>query len=164
MKRIILLLLFLSAFGMTNSMVSNEELNWQSWNQGFPKAAAEGKIALIDTYTAWCGWCKKMDADTYADPEIVAKINRHFIPIKFNPELEGGYNVGDTVISGRDLLGALSRGKSSGYPTTFFYVPNQNVMYQFPGYMNPESFHKVLDEMILNNSSVVRPKSDATPN
>jgi len=124
-------------------------LHWQQWNDGFPKAKAENKIALIDTYTAWCGWCKKMDKDTYENPEIVSKINEHFIPIKFNPELPGTYNIGDTAVSGRALLSALSQGgKSSGYPTTFFYLPKQNRMYQYPGYMDAEKFGNLLDLLV----------------
>lgn len=159
MKRIFVLALLVGCFGFTNSMNNNEGLVWQNWNEGFPKANAQKKIALIDTYTAWCGWCKKMDKDTYEDSAIIAKINKHFVPIKFNPELEGAYNVGDTAISGRALLGALSQGKSTGYPTTFFYVPLKNVMYQYPGYMNAKDFEKVLDEMIAANNYVLAPQN-----
>ncbi len=164
MRRVFILLGLIVTFGFTNSTNSDEHVKWQTWNDGFPSATATGKIALIDTYTDWCGWCKKMDKTTYADSAILAKIEANFIPIKFNPELAGLYNVGDTTISGRELLGALSKGKSTGYPTTYFYVPVQNVMYQFPGYMDAAGFAKVLDEMIAANNLVTRPESAGQAN
>ncbi len=64
-----------------------EKLKWLSWNEGYPKAKETGKILLIDMYTDWCGWCKKMDRDTYSKKEVIDLINEHFIPVKFNPEL-----------------------------------------------------------------------------
>jgi uncharacterized protein YyaL (SSP411 family) len=157
MKKIFILIGLITAFAFTTSTESVEKVGWQSWNNGFPSAAASGKIALIDTYTDWCGWCKRMDATTYSDSTVLAKINSNFVPIKFNPELDGSYIVGDTSISGRALLGALNKGKSSGYPTTFFYVPAKNIMYQYPGYMDAASFSKVLDEMVASNQLVTLP-------
>src|SRR5271170_826891 len=26
------------------------------------------KYVMVDLYTDWCGWCKKLDKDTYTDP------------------------------------------------------------------------------------------------
>lgn len=33
--------------------------------------AKDKKKFFIDVYTDWCGWCKKMDANTFTDPVIV---------------------------------------------------------------------------------------------
>lgn len=145
MKKAILAFSFLAVFSLFSFKAGDEHLKWNHWNDGFSRAKTEGKIALIDTYTDWCGWCKKMDRDTYEDSSIIAKINANFIPIKFNPELAGQYKVGDTTYDGRTLLNALSSGKSSGYPTTFFYLPKQNKMYQYPGYMAADQFGELLD-------------------
>src|SRR4051812_21578649 len=65
----------------------NDKLVWYGWNEGYEKAIKENKIVLVDAYTDWCGWCKKMDRDTYANPEVIKKLNQHFIAIKFNPEI-----------------------------------------------------------------------------
>jgi uncharacterized protein YyaL (SSP411 family) len=158
MKRIIPGLLVVLIVSLSSFKTSEHGFEWQQWNQGFIKAKQEGKIALIDTYTDWCGWCKKMDRDTYEDSAIIARINKDFIPIKFNPELAGEYALGDTMVSGRALLTAMSKdGKSTGYPTTFFYLPKQNRMYQYPGYMDANKFGKLLDELVRVHALSTRP-------
>ncbi|MBO6514946.1 MAG: DUF255 domain-containing protein [Bacteroidia bacterium] len=147
MKRGIIATVFLISLTLLSFTTSKQEVAWEHWNEGFQKAKAENKIALIDTYTAWCGWCKKMDRDTYEDQAIIDKIGKNFVPIKFNPELGDKYQIGDTTVDGRTLLGALSKGKSSGYPTTFFYLPKQNQMLQYPGYMDAQKFGNLLDRI-----------------
>ncbi|MFT4522107.1 MAG: hypothetical protein ACI8ZN_001047 [Bacteroidia bacterium] len=148
MRKIIGILVLAIGFGFTSGL-STQQVSWSTWNNGWAAAKQNNKIALIDAYTDWCGWCKKMDKTTYENELIVSKIKESFIPIKFNPELDGLYQVGDTMISGPQLLAALSQGKSSGFPTTFFYVPSTNQMYQYPGYQDATAFGKILDEMIL---------------
>jgi len=66
---------------------AESELKWYGWNEGYPLAKKEGKLILVDAYTDWCGWCKKMDRDTYANADVIKKLNKHFVVIKFNPEL-----------------------------------------------------------------------------
>ena len=48
--------------------------------------AKEDKLVLVDFYTGWCGWCKKLDVETYKDPEVVALMNKYFYPVKFDAE------------------------------------------------------------------------------
>lgn len=152
MKKIILSIFVLSAFAFTLSE-SETELNWYKFNDGFVKANADNKIALIDAYTDWCGWCKRMDKTTYSAKEVVDKINENFVPIKFNPELKGQYFVGSDTFTGPQLLAALSQNKHSGYPTTYFYLPGKKMIFQYPGYMDANSFNKVLDEMIQQSAN-----------
>lgn len=147
-KRVILVGLVFFSFAFTTGSKSTNSLAWNNWNEGFPKANEENKIALIDVYTDWCGWCKRMDATTYENSGIIEKINEHFVPIKFNPEKKGRYIVGTDTFTGRQLEMALSQNKRSGYPTTFFYLPTKNTMIQRAGYMDANSFGKLLDEMI----------------
>ena len=120
------------------------ELIWYDWNEGVEKARKERKIALIDTYTDWCYWCKVMDRETYSKANIIELINRDFVPIKFNPELDKKYINGNDTLSGRQLLGALSGGNSTGYPTTYFYLTKTNIMYQEAGYIEPVKFESLL--------------------
>lgn len=128
------------------------EIKWYDWNEGVAKARAEGKIALIDTYTDWCHWCKVMDKNTYTNATVVDLINKNFVAIKFNPELDKKYINGTDTLTGRQLLGALSNGSSSGYPTTFFYLTKKNIMYMEAGYIEPVKFESVLQSVIAEHT------------
>src|SRR5438132_1421419 len=44
-----------------------KEVKWLNWNEGYTQAAKDNKTMLVDVYTSWCGWCKRMDHDTYTN-------------------------------------------------------------------------------------------------
>lgn len=150
MKQILLLITIAFSGLMSyaqHDTTHGKELIWQTWNDGFSAAQQSNKIALIDVYTDWCGWCKVMDKNTYTNPKVVEAINANFVPIKFNPEKPEKYFVGKDTIDGRSLLGALSGGKSSGYPTTYFFIPGSNQIFQQPGYIEPDQFLLLLENV-----------------
>lgn len=62
------------------------QINWMSWEEAVVANETTPKKFFIDVYTDWCGWCKKMDASTFKDPELVGYMNEHFYAIKFNAE------------------------------------------------------------------------------
>lgn len=134
------------------SMTFSEKLEWKDWNSGYPEAMKNRKIALIDVYTDWCGWCKKMDRDTYTQSQIVSKLNKDFVSIKFNPEVNTVYYIDSMKVSGPQLLMMLSQNNPTGYPTTYFLIPSKqgNSIYvrSYPGYHNAADFEKVLDEVL----------------
>src|SRR5205823_2646934 len=59
---------------------------WRAWNQGLAAAAGSGKPVIVDVYTDWCGWCKRMDRDTYGRAEVSDYVNRHFVMVRLNAE------------------------------------------------------------------------------
>lgn len=129
-----------------------EKLVWNDWNSGYEKAQKENKIVLIDAYTDWCGWCKRMDKDTYANAEVIKVINQFFVPIKFNPEIPANdYKVGSQVVSNQQLYSMLAQGKSTGFPTTYYINPSKNTLMIDVGYKGPEDFLKILQSMIAES-------------
>jgi len=105
---------------------------------------------LVDAYTDWCGWCKKMDRDTYTNSDIIKALNKDFIVIKFNPELENiVYELDGNKITGRELFGQLTQGKSTGFPTTYFIQPNKKQIQIAAGYLAPNDFMKVLAQALV---------------
>jgi uncharacterized protein YyaL (SSP411 family) len=153
MKKLILIALVLPmlTLSFTPADTPTEDVKWQNWNDGYSKAVKNKKIALIDCYTDWCGWCKKMDKDTYAKEDIARKINKYFVPIKFNPELAIQYELNGKMYSGRELLAMLSNNQSSGYPTTYFILTKKNRIIIEPGYKDSENFSRILDNVIAQS-------------
>lgn len=127
----------------------NSQLVWMEWNEGYEKAVKTGKIVLVDAYTDWCGWCKKMDRDTYSQIEVIKKINEHFIPIKFNPEIEDRiYKIGTETFSGAQLYSILTQGNSTGFPTIYYIFPSKKRILLDAGYKNPTDFIAVLNHIV----------------
>lgn len=146
MKRLLYLfscLLILMAFKGDNS-----DVDWYGWNEGYPKGIEEDKIILVDAYTDWCGWCKKMDKTTYSNEEVVQVIEENFIPIKFNPEEKNKtYKIDGNEVKGQKLFQILTQGKRAGFPTTFFLFPESRTIRMVSGYKGPQDFKKVLNNM-----------------
>lgn len=148
MQKLFFLLAFFTA---TSLLAQTEKLVWEDWNTGYEKALKQNKIILVDAYTEWCGWCKKMDRDTYTNADVVKKINQHFVAIKFNPEVEhSSYKVGDQTLTNLQLYSLLCQGKSTGFPTVYYITPGKNSLVIDPGYKGPDDFIKILDSAIEN--------------
>ena len=84
MKRI-LLLLFLGL--LLGSNIHAQQVEWKTIEQAAKTdTKSNAKLFFVDFYTSWCGWCKKMDRETFTNPVVAKILNTYYIPIKFNAE------------------------------------------------------------------------------
>ncbi len=126
-----------------------QEIKWMSWEEAVAKAASEKnpKKVFVDVYTDWCGWCKRMDADTFQNPEVAAYMRDNFYMVKLDGEqAEPITYKGQTyefVAQGRNgyhqLAAALLQGRLS-YPTVVFLDENFQMLSPVPGYQKPDAF------------------------
>ncbi len=63
-------------------------INWLDFETAVEKQKELPKPIFIDMYTDWCGWCKKLDSETFANKEIANYINTYFYPVKFDAETQ----------------------------------------------------------------------------
>ena len=76
MIRIVTIIFFLPfVLGASSSTGEPQKIKWVDFNTGLALAQQTGKMAVIDCYTDWCGWCKVMDKKTFSDPKIIERIN-----------------------------------------------------------------------------------------
>jgi thioredoxin-related protein len=115
---------------------------WHSFNDGINLARNSNKKVLVDVYTNWCGWCKKMDAEVYTDKEVSRLLKQDFILVKLNAESSNALSYKGNSFTEAEFARELG---VTGYPTTLFFDQNSNPITNFPGYAPPGRFAKVLD-------------------
>jgi thioredoxin-related protein len=118
-----------------------EEIQWLSWDAGLEQAETSGRPILVDVYTDWCGWCKRMDREVYARADVRDALSRRFVPIKLNAESKATATYQSQKLTER---GIAAKFKVSGYPTTVFLASNGKHLVNAPGYLAPDRFLQVL--------------------
>ena len=116
-------------------------ITWHRFDEGVALARKENKKILIDVYTDWCGWCKKMDKEVYTDEKVGQVIASNFIAVKLDAESQKGASYGGTLMNEASVAGALG---ATGYPTTVFLDPEAKPITKIAGYMESKEFVKVL--------------------
>jgi thioredoxin-related protein len=117
------------------------EVEWRSWNAGLAEAASTNRPVLVDVYTEWCGWCKRMDRDVYSRADVREYLATHFVTIKLDAEAST-----PAKYEGRSLTssGIAQRFRVSGYPTTVFLRANGEHLVNVPGYITADRFMLML--------------------
>lgn len=69
--------------------LSAQQIEWMSWSEAMAANEKEPRKILVDVYTDWCGWCKKMDKSTFVDPKVVATVHKKFYAVKLDAEQKG---------------------------------------------------------------------------
>src|SRR5438128_2410199 len=67
-------------------VAAKEPIEWLSFSDGLKLAHEKKKPVLVDIYTSWCGWCRRMDLTTYKDEKIIQALNENFVVVKMNAE------------------------------------------------------------------------------
>jgi thioredoxin-related protein len=69
------------------SAKDNKEIHWiTDFNELEQKMKENPKKVYFDVYTDWCGWCKKMEATTFQNPDLIKYINLNYYAVRFNAE------------------------------------------------------------------------------
>ncbi len=126
-------------------------VKWMTIQEAETACKAKPKKILIDVYTDWCGWCKRMDANTFSNPTVAEYLNEKYYCVKLNAEQkEDIVFLGQTfkfVASGRggynQLAFELLQGRLS-YPTIAFMDENFYFIQPIPGYQTPEQMYPIL--------------------
>ncbi|MEI6866533.1 DUF255 domain-containing protein [Flavicella sp.] len=148
MKKYFLTIVFLCA---SLFQLTAQEINWISFEKAIELNKEQQKNILIDVYTDWCGYCKKMDRDTYKNTVIAELINENFYAVKLNAEQKESILYKDRqykfISQGRkgyhEFAANLLQGEMS-YPSTVFMNKDEQLIQKLPGYLDAKSIEPIL--------------------
>jgi thioredoxin-related protein len=121
-----------------------DNLNWQ---QVLKKAKKENKYIFVDCFTTWCGPCKKMDKDVYANDSVGTLLNAQFISVKL--QMDSSKN--DNAFIQRWYKTAKEIGSTyrvAAYPTFLFFSPNGEIVSKDFGYKMPATFMQAAQDAL----------------
>jgi thioredoxin-related protein len=120
---------------------AKQDLEWKKFELALAEAGKTNKKVLVDVYTDWCGWCKKMDASTYADKGIASYLNRNYVVVKLNAESASKLMYRGREYTEREFASEFG---VRGYPSTIFLTAKGEPITIYPGFADPVKFQKVL--------------------
>ncbi len=149
----VLLLLFAFSFKQPDSPANDvlrDSIKWMTWEQMLEKSKTQPRKVVVDVYTDWCGWCKRMDATTFSDPCVAKYINETYYAVKFDAEQkqdivfkEKTYKFVKNGMRGyHELAAEITRGQLS-FPTIVFLDENIDVIQSIPGYRDVKDFETI---------------------
>lgn len=157
MKKLILTACFALAF----SLCANAQVRWQTIEEvGQTDVSKNERMFLVDFSTSWCGWCKKMDKETFGNDMVMAILNHYYYSVHFDAETPKTFtwngkeyaNPNPKAKKGsphsftRAILGA-----QIGYPSIAVFNQKMNLVQVLQGYQNADEMVKFLCFFVNDN-------------
>lgn len=136
-----------------NSVIDDQKIHWYTFQEATKLNKKHPKKIFMDVYTDWCGWCKRYDAVTFANPVIAKYINDNYYAVKFDAERKDDVEYKSKVYKNsnpngmrnpHDLAVQLLGGKMS-YPTVVFLNESMDMISPVSGYMGPKDFEVIIN-------------------
>jgi len=118
-------------------------IEWLTYEEGLKAAEESGKHIVIDFSTAWCGFCKKMDRETFTNSKVIDLINNDFIPVRIDGDSKRQINLEGFITTERNLTKKEYR--VTGFPTFWFLESDGQKIGAQPGYQPPAQFLGLLN-------------------
>jgi thioredoxin-related protein len=139
MRRALLLLCGVTVF-VTVSCQQRDSV-WFSgdFSTAAATAADRGTLVMLEFYTDWCSWCKRMEKDTFSAAGVRQTL-QELVPIRLDAEKEGE--------------GLADRYGVDSYPTFVFTDPDGDEVDRIVGYLPPEEFVTAMNRIRTGDTFV----------
>ena len=122
-------ILFLAASSLLASVPG---VKWETSLEAAQKRAkAEHKLIFMDVWTEWCGWCIKLQKDTFPTPEAQLALSR-MVPLSVKTQLKRGEPTDQKYIE--KMFGV------DGFPALIILDADGKEVARQPGYLDAKPF------------------------
>lgn len=129
MKKLVLLALFI-----VNLFAA--EIAWNdTYEQAQAKAKKESKPLMVLITSEQCRWCRKFEATTLQDEDVISKLNSRFVTVHVTR---------DKSIYPKNLSAKM-------VPMHYFLDGEGKVIYSIPGYWPADDYQSILDDALRKN-------------
>lgn len=141
LKYIIILILIILLGVYAFYQFDEKSIKWNNFQDGLKLAKLENKKVLINVYTDWCKWCKKMESEVFPNAEVLKYVDEKFVSIKFNGESSNEITYKGKSYSHSEFVAAFG---IDGFPATIFLTSEGEPITVLPGYHNADEYLKIL--------------------
>ncbi len=146
---LILFFTFQSSSQAQDAKPNTGVISWMSFEDAVALNDKAPKKIFIDVYTAWCGWCKKMDASTFKDTAVVKYIADNYYAVKLDAETRDTILFRDKIFvykpefKANELAVSLLNGKM-GYPSFVVMDEKYSLLTPLSGFQSTQDLMPVL--------------------
>jgi thiol:disulfide interchange protein len=132
----------------------DQRVVWSRFERGLELARSEGRPMLVNFVVDWCGYCRKMDRETWKHPSVVERM-RDFVAVRVDAEeAPRGGGAG-----GADLAATFG---VSGFPTLLLMDADGRVLSRTGGYQSPRQLLTWIERSLSESGrrSLARARGD----
>ena len=127
MKKVLLILVAILA--VTTAFSQGIAFEHGTIAEAFAKAKKENKLVFVDTYTSWCGPCKRLSKEVFPQKVVGDYFNPRFVNVKIDAEKGEGVDF-------------AKKYKITNYPTLLFLSPDGEEMHRVLGFTQADGLIK----------------------
>lgn len=153
------------------NLLSAQEIKWMTFDEAIAAQKKNPKKIFVDVYTVWCGPCKMLEKNTFANKDVAKYISDNYYAVKFNGEGNEVVNYKGQKFEnkGYDPAKADKRNAAhpfanylqvQAYPTMLFFDEKGDYLQPLTGYFKPSEIEIFLKLFSKDDFKNIKSRED----